>query len=779
MNQLVPLVGLLIAACIILSLSKTGILERFTDSPLTPFIQDNQPYYNKAANLINPITPQLPLNPTTSQNFIKATISADYQSSPIPGTTKPYQIPSKQPEGVVVAQTICEKINTANCNAFDNPEFAANCGIALDVGTKSDGKPHTGGLYFDSMSRQSQKLNKNIINGRDYNDYTPTLGTSKSFSTDKDMCFRKQVDLKCKQGHVIGDGNASAVCSLCFTDGSYHATIPNTTVNPVTVTLYTNANNNIDISIASPDYQQAEEGSNFLGLFRRRGRGERGSKQRDQIMSGGRAIRPPIGTAKTADNTTLSMYVTKPFTINEGDLLEIFCKNDNEQDVMIAGFIKASTPSNPNYQIDITAFMSTDSYEPVLQNGTVDSYFIFIQQESKRFIHIRGTVPFTFTKPPNPDANNCSTGPFVTKAASMVALNADGDCYNSENRPGNYPLACLQKVFKGVGGSIKGTGYPTQANMGQMLRDPQGNPKSLGQITDQLSSLAVMAATGLNNGVSLPLANWNTISLYMTGKAITNACETSGKGFISDACINFLYTDPATYGNSVQTNESLNSQNFQESLVCRPEGALSPTNPEGLIRGKMAAAKGGKEGVKQLYKAAFQTANNTGLSNSARASALKDCYGAKVLKEKAEVFAVSNGSILDYNVPYNDAPALCAKVGAVLATKEQLSAAQAAGSQSCKCGWVANDQTSRYPMTQSGVPGCGNPNAEGLVECPKNQNWIGANAAVYCYGPKPDKNAVPPNVSVGDWSTTLQTIFPDFATNWKPGNVTNKWSQYS
>jgi glutathione-regulated potassium-efflux system ancillary protein KefF len=52
------------------------------------------------------------------------------------------------------------------------------------------------------------------------------------------------------------------------------------------------------------------------------------------------------------------MYVTKPFTINEGDLLEIFCKNDNEQDVMIAGFIKASTPSNPNYQIDITAEQS-------------------------------------------------------------------------------------------------------------------------------------------------------------------------------------------------------------------------------------------------------------------------------------------------------------------------------------------------------------------------------------------------------------------------------------
>ena len=737
MWKLAPLIGLLVAACTILYLSRNGILENFVfsepmfgeqsnsqdtrlenfvDSPLTPYIQENQPYYNKAANLINPITPQLPLSASNSQNFIKATISPDYNSSMIPGTTKPLKIPSRQPEGVIIGQTICEKINTADCNAFDNPEFAANCGLALDVGTKSDGKAHTGGLYFDTMSRETQKLNVNVINGKDYNTYTPTIGTSKSFATDKDMCFRKQVDLKCKQSRVIGEGNNSATCSLCFTDGSYHATIPNSTVNPVTITLYTNANDTIDVSIASPDYQQAEEGSSFLGLFRRRGRGERGSKQRDQIMSGGKAVRPPVGTAKSNDNTTLSIYVTKPFTINEGDLLEIFCKNSSEQDVVIAGFIKASTPSNPNYQIDMTAFMNTDSYMPVLQNGTVDSYFIFIQQESQRFIHIRGTVPFTFTKPPNPDANNCSTGPFVTKAASMVALNADGDCYNSENSPGNYPLACLQKIFKGVGGTNKGTGYPTTANMGQLLRDANGNPRTLGQITDYLGGMAVQAATGLNNGVSMTLPNWNTVSLFMTGKAITNACETSGKGFISNECINFLYNDSATYGNSVSQNESLDSQDFQELLVCRPEGALSPSNPDGLQRAKTAAAKGGKDAVKQLYRTAFQIANNKSLSNKDRKQALKDCYGANVLNAKAEVFAVSNGSAIGYNVAYNDAPALCAKVGAVLATKDQLIAAQAAGSQSCRCGWTADDQISRYPMAQSGVPGCGSPGSGGLVK---------------------------------------------------------------
>jgi hypothetical protein len=863
-------------------------LENFVDSPLTPYIQENQPYYNKAANLINPITPQLPLSAATSQNFIKATISPDYNSSMIPGTTKPLKIPSRQPEGIIIAQTICEKINTADCNAFDNPEFAANCGLALDVGTKSDGKAHTGGLYFDIMSRETQKLNDNVINGKDYNNYTPTIGSSKVFATDKDMCFRKQVDIKCKQGRVIGEGNNSATCSLCFTDGSYHATVPNSAVNPVTVTLYSNANQTLLIHII----------------------GTKGETY-DALVSEGKPVKQSIGTAQTSDGTTLSIYNSKALTIYEGDTMEIIARNGNKSDAMAAGFIRASTVSNPNYQLDITAFISTDHGQPVLQNGTISSYFLFIQQEGRDDLNLRGLVPFTFTKPPSPDANNCSTGPFITKAASMIALNADGDCYNSDNSPGNYPLACLQKIFKGVGGSIKGTGYPSQANMGDMLRDPQGNAKTLGQITDQLSSLAVMAATGLNNGVSMSLPDWNNVSMFMTGKAITNACETSGKGFVSNECINFLYNDSATYGNSVSQNESLDSQDFQELLVCRPEGALSPSNPDGLQRAKTAAAKGGKDAVKQLYRTAFQIANNKSLSNKDRKQALKDCYGANVLNAKAEVFAVSNGNVLDYNVAYNDAPALCAKVGAVLATKDQLIAAQAAGSQSCKCGWTADDQISRYPMAQTGVPMCGNPGSGGLVksvrvaggtdylsisqlvikdqngnnvapngttsssgnwgsgsseraaidgtqaarpfpleyhsnnkggffqvtlpqptklssitiynrsdccqdrlagykvslldsnntvlftsgplkadsvqtipvnlssstlvECPKNVGWIGDKAAVYCYGPKPDEGSVPANVAIGNWSSILQTL----SAGWSPGNVINKWSQYS
>ena len=83
MNQLVLLAGLLILSCILIYLSTKSSQEPF-DNLLNPLIQQNQPNYNEAADLINPMNPQLPLSPTTSQDFIKATIGLDYSSSPLP-----------------------------------------------------------------------------------------------------------------------------------------------------------------------------------------------------------------------------------------------------------------------------------------------------------------------------------------------------------------------------------------------------------------------------------------------------------------------------------------------------------------------------------------------------------------------------------------------------------------------------------------------------------------------------------------------------------------------
>jgi len=722
MNRLVLLGVILILSCILIYLSTKGSLEHF-GNPLTPLIQQNQPYYNEASDLINQINPQIALSPTTTQDFIKATIAADYDSSITPGTTKPLRIPSEQPPNVKVAQTICETVNTANCDAFDNKDFAANCGIALDIGTNSKEKPHTGGLYISANMRQSQKLNKLIINGKDYNTYTPTLGKSKNFAVDKNSCLRKQVDLRCKQGHVIGQGNSVATCSLCFSDGSYHATEPNSNPGPIKLFIITNMDNGQNPSLT------VTVGSNTQKL---KYNGSQGDS---------------------------NIFESPPLQAKEGDNITIKALQSNKTDIYVAGWIQGPKPTWGPYRIDLMAFISQDYSQPPLMEGTALSYFKFIQQPGYNGLQLSGIIPFTFTMPPNPDADNCPNGPFVTQAASMVALNADGDCYDPANGPGNYPTACLQKVFRGVGGTTKGTGYPTDANPNSTLKllyDSNGNPRTLSQITDYLSDFAVQAATGLNNGVSMTISEWNQASMYMTGRPITNPCETAGNGPITAACLNYLYTDPGTYGNSVNSHQSLNSNNFQQSLVCRPEGALNPSKPNGLAKGKAAAATGGKAAVIRMYKQAYQTANDSNLSNNNRKQAFKDCYGGKILQSKPEVYRAFSSS----SNTYNDGPQTCAKLGAQMATLDQLKASHKAGAQTCGCGYTATDQKPRFPMQEGGVAGCWG-DANNLSNCEMDKS-----SAVWCYGPKPDADSVPSGVTVQPFVTTPSP------------NVPGRWSQY-
>jgi hypothetical protein len=68
------------------------------------------------------------------------------------------------------------------------------------------------------------------------------------------------------------------------------------------------------------------------------------------------------------------------------------------------------------------------------------------------------------------------------------------------------------------------------------------------------------------------------------------------------------------------------------------------------------------------------------------------------------------------------------------------------------------------------------PTSSSLVTCGDMKTRTGGKATVFCYGPKPDKDSVPANIKVGDWSQTLQTI----SAGWSNlGNVITKWSQFS
>ena len=99
-----------------------------------------------------------------------------------------------------------------------------------------------------------------------------------------------------------------------------------------------------------------------------------------------------------------------------------------------------------------------------------------------------------------------------------------------------------------------------------------------------------------------------------------------------------------------------------------------------------------------------------------------------------EVFNVSGYINQSWN-----AASKCSEYGAKVASKAQLTAAQAAGADWCSTGWVSdNGEKAIYPITTSTMGGCGNGRA-GIIE------WTPPSklASVHCYGVKPAQGKYP------------------------------------
>ena len=98
-----------------------------------------------------------------------------------------------------------------------------------------------------------------------------------------------------------------------------------------------------------------------------------------------------------------------------------------------------------------------------------------------------------------------------------------------------------------------------------------------------------------------------------------------------------------------------------------------------------------------------------------------------------EVFWIGRGDLYSYSSKA-EANEACINVGADrLATDAELVAAQQAGAQWCKCGWLQDTDDKKYPMQENLGGGCGN--GPGIKNC-GSSGTAGAN----CYGNKPSRN---------------------------------------
>lgn len=688
---------------------KEGFFD-FPDVNHNLYVQDSQTKFNQLTNTINLIDPALPVSPDSANAFDIALGGLDTEPTASSYNLKPktdFVLPQQSP-GTFQQAKSCESA-PKTCDAFDDPTFAANCGMSFDKkGIGADGKPHIGGLFISSTDRQKQTDAANNVlstGGAPYDPYKvykPTLGKAKpgTFALTKDQCIVVKEKVDCASKQTFSSPN----CTQCYTSQRFARVGPETGRIPSTLYLFgsgnvyaASENNTITLSITKLDPTNATT----------------------------------VEIPANAEGTVFSIVVQQP---------------NNTPLPYIAGYIQGQTPRGI-FKLDLFNLVESDQVsktKPKL-NGTITvngfRCLSMIPGTGQTYLNLACLMPFSFLSMYDGDALTCDNGPIITQATSATFLESD-PCFGKANKPGNYKLECLQTRWIELGGTPQGTGYPSNQKAADAIqKDANGNPLDIDTIVNNLAPKMASASTGQDNsGKNLSIADWNTVSMWATGIPINTPCDepNSQTGPLSQECLTYLYTNQGvnshigpTYTLSSASMASMKGQNIPNTY-CQPGTSIDPATPAGL---KFAQKLGGINTVKQTYDQINRLANDNTQTNSARSQAVEQCYGVSIDVMNitkgtgpTQVFAVGPG----YNYTKEEAQQVCAKYGAQVATQTQLQDAQNNGADWCFTGWVGDSNTSMYPITTSTQGGCGN-GSTGIIQ----YNTGNGQAGVNCYGPKP------------------------------------------
>lgn len=533
------------------------------------------------------------ITPTTSG---KTTITTD---NPYPQLN--------DPNSLFAMIKLCEGVTTVDPNSFNNPKFAENCGVCVDIGTNSKGVPATGGLV---LLPKDKKYAQSHQDGDHLPDYKPTVGTcpAQRMAATAAEVKRIQNIMKCQKSasyDITG-------CAQCYADQSYFPIDSTTSINP-------------------PEVYVAGKGR--LSWY-------------ESGFSGYKVI----DLTATPSKLQLRGKETTRLTLNLSPL-------GSDTSIHIAGYLQGIT-SKGIFTVDLQRIVQNDGYtgrKPRL-TGPVTLNGIACNNMSPGFgqtmMNLNIPTPFTFVDAHSMEADMCSTGPFVTKQSSAEFLNSD-PCYKKGSGPGKYVEECLQNTFYSNGCLNSGKAFPNStAKNSALLTDSKGNNRSLAEIAEYVYENAIRSSTGLTSGgVKLSVTDWSAASEFCTGRVITSPCDTAVKntGPLSTDCLSYLWTNQgsgkplgATYTSagtfsSLFSNSSDNSRQF-----CTSSGTLAPVNASGKINDaaiKYWQKQGGVDKVKSLMNEMHRIATLT-VADPQKQDAVLNCYG-KVLADRPLPAAVA------------------------------------------------------------------------------------------------------------------------------------------
>jgi hypothetical protein len=523
-----------------------------------------------------------------------------------PATSTPVYIPDKS--SILARAVFCES-QVATEAAFNNPQFAADCGICLSSGKTMRGTQFSGpkGLFFDPALRKDAYDAKDSA-GAKFTNTGPSLGTcdgatggvgSKlSFAVDKKDHAMFTSRMKCQTHKTLDD-----TCATCLEDGSYTFIGNPGSVPLETVIFYVAGMGRLNVSI----------GGTTINL-------PNGSLQLSST--------PYKFSARVAEGATMSFTVGAP---------------DENTPAQFYGVLETKSTTGGVFQIPLNKILLHDDQmsgkprqartatPPILQtsSGAVQCVLL-LSGYSKPSMMLTGILPFLFAEDFPFDGVDCRGSILQNKAASVAIYGGD-PCYKPAGQgPDTWSDACIQDRITSMGCTADGLLYK------------------------DLSTLRSMSLPEIQSTVSAVLEkqyNDNDSSMKCNGKNISTPCDAflnfdvNNTPDITQQCIRFLYYNEgegkqgigSTYTGPV--NEYYSKGANGKKIFCLPGAAYDPDRNQAMVKmlqkNSRSGAGTGRIGVpyvQNYFNAAYQRATNTGLnanlsdSQGGRGDSLANCF---------------------------------------------------------------------------------------------------------------------------------------------------------
>ena len=575
----------------------------------------------------------------------------DENGKPVQSIDNPYPL-EKGKNDLLLTIEKCEKITSADCSIFDNPDFSSSCGLCLEVGKNSKDKAALGGLV---ISKKDRKFADDSARGDYIPDYQPTIGTCPAgrFVTTKAQCIRVKNQMNCAKGNTFDTPEG---CSLCFSDGTYSVVDKSTQADLVkgSGTLYVTGFGNMVFSESGYGNTpiKLSETPRMIPL----GGAEFNTISLKVMANPDPVVYDDFTTYKVGDRIIFNNDV---YAMVEGAGQPGF-KPDRPGDrlyqklssldtfvpdppVSLAGYISGDTAGG-TFTMDLYRIVINDSLTG--RKPTVSKMVTVNEQEvskmgagfGKKGMSLVVKSPFTFVDQYSQAASLCPSSPFVTKPESAKQLQSD-PCYKPGSGPGSYSMECLQNLFLNNGCTENGSAYPSSVKLvSDLMYAGDGTARKLSDIADVVYAQALVTATGLSaSGKVLSLREWSEFSVFCTGKAISSPCDVADRdtGPLSNDCLTYLWDNQ---GENKKTGATYGLMSFANSMFgsgkarrfCTRTGILSPRNLDNKDN-KMALSywkkAGGVDAVKKAMSQLHMDANDASIPEDNRKDKISQCYG--------------------------------------------------------------------------------------------------------------------------------------------------------